>query len=89
MGVSHLWFLEASVSTGFEVSEVTEDTLFELLHVPNGAPKSLKPEDECSDDIRAGDVVKTAPEDTGDVLLIRQEEPIESWMRRTWMADGN
>ena len=71
METSHLWFLEASVSAGLKVSEITENTLFELLHVPDGAPKCLKAEDECSDDIRAGDVVKAAPEDTGDILLIR------------------
>ena len=81
LGISHLWFLKASVSTRFEVSEITEDTLFKLLHVPNGAPKSLKAEDECSDDIRASDVVKAAPQNTGDVFLVRQEEPIESRMR--------
>ena len=69
MGISHLRFLEASIGTRFEVSEVTEDTLLELLHVPNRAPKSFKPEDECSDDIRASDVVKAAPEDTGNVFL--------------------
>lgn len=71
MKILHLWFFEASISTGFEVSEIAEDALFELLHVPNGAPKSFKPEDECPDDIRASDVVKAAPKDTGDILLIR------------------
>ena len=89
MGISYLWLLEASVGARFEVSEITEDTLFELLHVPDGAPKCLKPENECSDDIRASDVVKTAPKDTGNVLLIRQEEAIESRVRRTWMAYWN
>ena len=89
MRISYLWFLEASVSTRFEVSEIAEDTLFELLHVPDGAPEGLEPENECSDDIRASDVVKTAPKDTGDVLLIRQEEAIESRVCRTRMANGN
>ena len=65
----HLWFLEASVSTRLEVSEIAEDTLFELFHVSDGATESPKAEDECSDNIRAGDVMKTAPEDTEDVLL--------------------
>jgi len=55
----HLWFLEASVSTRLEVSEIAEDTLFELFHVSDGATESLKAEDECSDNIRAGDVIKT------------------------------
>jgi len=89
LGISYLRFLKTSVSTRFEVSEITEDTLFELLHVPDGAPKGLKPENECSDDIRASDVVKTAPQDTGNILLIRQEEAIESRVRRTWMANGD
>lgn len=85
----HLWFLEASVSTRLEVSEIAEDTLFELFHVSDGATESLKAEDECSDDICAGDVIKTAPEDTGDVFLIWQKEPIERRVCRTRVTYGD
>jgi len=79
----HPWFPEASVSTRLEVSEIAEDTLFELFHVSDRATESLKAEDECSDNTHTGDVIKTAPEDTEDVLLIWQKQPIERRVCRT------
>ena len=77
MKTSHLWLFETSIGTRLKVPEIAENTLFELLHVADGAPESLKAEDECPDNIRPGNMIKTAPEDTGNVLLVWQEEPIE------------
>lgn len=71
LGISHLWFFETSIGTRLEVSEIAEDTLFEFLHIADGAPKSLKAKDECSHNIRAGNMVETTPKDAGNVLLVR------------------
>ena len=89
MNTSHLWFLEASIVTRFEVSEIAENTLLKLLHVPDGAAKRLEPEDERSDNIRASDMVKTAPKDTGDVFLVWQEKAIERRVGRTRVTHWN
>lgn len=74
---SYLWLFEASVGTRLKVSEIAKYTLLELLHVADGAPKSLETEDKCPDNIRAGNMIETTPKDAGNVLLIRQQEPIE------------
>ena len=40
-GITHLWFLERGIHAWFEVSEITEYTFFEFLHVSDWSSKSL------------------------------------------------
>jgi len=77
------------VSTRLDVSEIAEDTLFELFHVSDGATESPKAEDECLGNIRAGNVIKIAPEDTEDVLLVWQKQLIERRVCRTRATHGD
>ena len=76
-----LWFLEASVCAGLEVAEVAEYTLFELFHVDDGSTECFKAKYERADNIGAGDVVESRPEDARDVLAGREQKAVESGMR--------
>jgi hypothetical protein len=74
---AYLWFLQTSIDAGFEIAKITEDTLLKLFHILDGSAKGLETEDESADDVCAGDVVETAPEDTCDELVVWEEESVE------------
>lgn len=57
-----LWFFQGCVVAGLEVTEIREDALFKLFRVLHGATKSVEAESEAANNVRAGDVKKTPPE---------------------------
>lgn len=56
-----LGLFEGRISSGLEVSQVGEDTLFELFRVLDGSTKSLEAESQASDNIGTGDVEEVIP----------------------------
>ena len=65
---THLGLFETSVNTRFQIPKITENALFELLHIPDGPAKGLESENEGTDDIGACDVIEAVPEYAGHVF---------------------
>jgi len=56
-----LGFFERGIGARFEVAQVGEDTLFELLGILDRSTEGLKAEGEAADNVGAGDVEEVAP----------------------------
>lgn len=55
--IMYLGFFQSGIYTWFEISKVTEDALFELLHVSDGSPKGLESKDQSANDVCSSDMI--------------------------------
>ena len=76
-GETHLWLLEARIKARLQITEITENTFFEFLHVPYWTSESLETKDESAHDISASDVIQAGPQHTRHIFARGKKKAVE------------